>query len=120
MSGVKIADHHTESKHFLAHIEKEQQHGRQLPGRLVLDRPAYSQLDHRGVPPPLRRFRGVAELPPSCRLARGAGPAQAPVRRLPASRASSKWMRSCSRPARPSSRMVSRTISGGPATYASQ
>jgi nitric-oxide synthase, bacterial len=31
MSGVKIADHHTESERFLAHIEKEQQHGRGCP-----------------------------------------------------------------------------------------
>jgi nitric-oxide synthase, bacterial len=30
-SGVKIADHHTESELFLAHIEKEQQHGRRCP-----------------------------------------------------------------------------------------
>ena len=30
-SGVKIADHHTESERFLAHIEKEQQHGRRCP-----------------------------------------------------------------------------------------
>lgn len=28
MSGVKIPDHHTESERFLAHIEKEEQHGR--------------------------------------------------------------------------------------------
>jgi nitric-oxide synthase len=31
MSGVKIADHHTESERFLAHIEKEEQHGRRCP-----------------------------------------------------------------------------------------
>ena len=31
MSGVKIADHHTESERFLAHIEQEQQHGRSCP-----------------------------------------------------------------------------------------
>ena len=31
VSGVKIADHHTESERFLAHIEKEQQHGRSCP-----------------------------------------------------------------------------------------
>jgi len=31
MSGVKIADHHTESERFLAHIEKEQRHGRRCP-----------------------------------------------------------------------------------------
>jgi nitric-oxide synthase, bacterial len=31
MSGVKIADHHTESEHFLAHVEKEQRHGRRCP-----------------------------------------------------------------------------------------
>ncbi len=31
MSGVKIADHHTESERFLAHIEKEEQHGRGCP-----------------------------------------------------------------------------------------
>jgi nitric-oxide synthase len=30
-SGVRIADHHTESERFLAHIEKEQQHGRRCP-----------------------------------------------------------------------------------------
>jgi nitric-oxide synthase len=30
-SGVKIADHHTESERFLAHIEREQQHGRRCP-----------------------------------------------------------------------------------------
>jgi nitric-oxide synthase len=30
-SGVKIADHHTESERFLTHIEKEQQHGRRCP-----------------------------------------------------------------------------------------
>jgi nitric-oxide synthase len=30
-SRVKIADHHTESERFLAHIEKEQQHGRRCP-----------------------------------------------------------------------------------------
>lgn len=30
-SGVKIADHHTESAHFLAHLEKEQRHGRRCP-----------------------------------------------------------------------------------------
>jgi nitric-oxide synthase, bacterial len=30
-SGVKIADHHTESEHFLKHIEREQQHGRRCP-----------------------------------------------------------------------------------------
>jgi nitric-oxide synthase len=30
-SGVKIADHHTESERFLAHIDKEQQHGRRCP-----------------------------------------------------------------------------------------
>ena len=30
-SGVRIADHHTESNHFLAHVEKEQQHGRGCP-----------------------------------------------------------------------------------------
>src|SRR6266567_3553290 len=30
-SGVKIADHHTESERFLAHVEKEQQHGRRCP-----------------------------------------------------------------------------------------
>jgi len=30
-SGVKIADHHTESERFLAHLEKEQQHGRRCP-----------------------------------------------------------------------------------------
>jgi nitric-oxide synthase len=30
-SGVKIADHHTESERFLAHIEKEQQQGRRCP-----------------------------------------------------------------------------------------
>jgi nitric-oxide synthase, bacterial len=31
MSGVKIADHHTESERFLAHIGKEEQHGRRCP-----------------------------------------------------------------------------------------
>jgi nitric-oxide synthase len=31
VSGVKIADHHTESERFLAHIEKEQEHGRGCP-----------------------------------------------------------------------------------------
>ncbi len=31
MSGVKIADHHTESERFLAHLDKEQQHGRRCP-----------------------------------------------------------------------------------------
>jgi len=31
MSGVKIADHHTESERFLAHLEKEEQHGRRCP-----------------------------------------------------------------------------------------
>ena len=31
MSGVKIADHHTESERFLAHVEQEQQHGRRCP-----------------------------------------------------------------------------------------
>ena len=31
MSGVKIADHHTESERFLAHVGKEQQHGRRCP-----------------------------------------------------------------------------------------
>jgi nitric-oxide synthase len=31
MSGVKIADHHSESERFLAHIDKEQQHGRACP-----------------------------------------------------------------------------------------
>ena len=31
MSGVKIADHHTESDRFLAHIGKEEQHGRRCP-----------------------------------------------------------------------------------------
>src|SRR5580693_7749775 len=30
-SGVRIADHHTESRRFLAHVEKEQQHGRRCP-----------------------------------------------------------------------------------------
>jgi nitric-oxide synthase len=30
-SGVKIADHHTEAEHFLAHVEKEQQRGRRCP-----------------------------------------------------------------------------------------
>src|ERR1700730_1646974 len=30
-SGVRIADHHTESERFLAHVEKEQQHGRRCP-----------------------------------------------------------------------------------------
>ncbi len=30
-SGVRIADHHTESKRFLAHVEKEQEHGRRCP-----------------------------------------------------------------------------------------
>jgi nitric-oxide synthase len=30
-SGVKIADHHTESELFLAHLEKEQRHGRRCP-----------------------------------------------------------------------------------------
>src|SRR6185312_151529 len=28
MSGVKIADHHTESERFLAHVRTEEQHGR--------------------------------------------------------------------------------------------
>jgi nitric-oxide synthase len=31
MSGVKIADHHTESERFLVHLEKEEQHGRRCP-----------------------------------------------------------------------------------------
>jgi nitric-oxide synthase len=31
VSGVKIADHHTESERFLAHIEKEQEQGRGCP-----------------------------------------------------------------------------------------
>jgi nitric-oxide synthase len=31
MSGVKIADHHTESERFLAHVETEQRHGRRCP-----------------------------------------------------------------------------------------
>src|SRR3984957_5692869 len=31
MSGVKISDHHSESERFLAHIDKEQQHGRRCP-----------------------------------------------------------------------------------------
>ena len=31
MSGVKIADHHTESERFLAHVEQEQRHGRRCP-----------------------------------------------------------------------------------------
>jgi nitric-oxide synthase len=31
MSGVKISDHHSESELFLAHIDKEQQHGRSCP-----------------------------------------------------------------------------------------
>jgi len=31
MCRVKIADHHTESERFLAHIEKEQRHGRRCP-----------------------------------------------------------------------------------------
>ena len=30
-SGVKIADHHTESELFLAHVEQEQRHGRRCP-----------------------------------------------------------------------------------------
>jgi nitric-oxide synthase, bacterial len=30
-SGVKIADHHTESERFLAHVKKEQQYGRRCP-----------------------------------------------------------------------------------------
>jgi nitric-oxide synthase len=30
-SGVKMADHHTESELFLAHVEKEQRHGRRCP-----------------------------------------------------------------------------------------
>jgi nitric-oxide synthase len=30
-SGIKITDHHTESRHFLAHISKEERHGRQCP-----------------------------------------------------------------------------------------
>lgn len=30
-SGVKIADHHTESERFLAHVEKERRHGRACP-----------------------------------------------------------------------------------------
>jgi len=30
-SGVRIADHHSESEYFLAHIEKEQRHGRRCP-----------------------------------------------------------------------------------------
>ena len=30
-SGVKIADHHTESELFLAHLEQEQRHGRRCP-----------------------------------------------------------------------------------------
>ena len=30
-SGVKIADHHTESERFLRHVEQEQQHGRRCP-----------------------------------------------------------------------------------------
>jgi nitric-oxide synthase, bacterial len=30
-SGVRIADHHTESQRFLAHVEKEQQQGRRCP-----------------------------------------------------------------------------------------
>ena len=30
-SGVKIADHHTESERFLAHLDKERQHGRRCP-----------------------------------------------------------------------------------------
>jgi nitric-oxide synthase len=30
-SGVKIADHHTESERFLAHVETEQRHGRRCP-----------------------------------------------------------------------------------------
>jgi len=30
-SGVKIADHHTESERFLQHIEKERDHGRKCP-----------------------------------------------------------------------------------------
>jgi len=31
MSEVKIADHHTESERFLAHVEQEQRHGRRCP-----------------------------------------------------------------------------------------
>ena len=31
MSGVRIADHHTESDRFLAHLEKEERHGRRCP-----------------------------------------------------------------------------------------
>jgi nitric-oxide synthase len=31
LSGVKIADHHTESERFLTHVGKEQQHGRRCP-----------------------------------------------------------------------------------------
>jgi nitric-oxide synthase len=30
-SGVKMADHHTESELFLTHVEKEQRHGRRCP-----------------------------------------------------------------------------------------
>jgi nitric-oxide synthase len=31
MSGVRIADHHTESERFLAHVGKEERHGRRCP-----------------------------------------------------------------------------------------
>jgi nitric-oxide synthase len=30
-AGVKIADHHTESRHFLTHIDKEEKAGRTVP-----------------------------------------------------------------------------------------
>jgi nitric-oxide synthase len=59
MSGVRIADHHTESERFLAHVEKEQRHGRRE--QLAQVWPAEEQLAvevaHRLVP----RLGDVAE-----------------------------------------------------------
>ena len=77
-AGIRISDHHTESRRFLTHIAREERAGRDVPADWTLDRAADLRRRDAGVPPLLPGSRSAARL-----LPRRRGPGPGPVRRDP-------------------------------------
>ncbi|GAB2808946.1 nitric oxide synthase oxygenase [Streptomyces daliensis] len=60
-AGVRITDHHTESRHFLAHLAQEERHGRTVPADWSWIVPPVSG----GATPVFHRYYDHAELRPN-------------------------------------------------------
>ena len=68
-AGVRIADHHTESRHFLTHVAREERHGRTVPADWSWIVPPVSG----GVTPVFHRYYDQADQRPNFYLDADAG-----------------------------------------------